>query len=305
MADFRDDRASGSSDVALDFLRALERFATADRSADAAGFRDALLRELRAAQASQPSMALVHQLAARALDVTMTGVSRGEGVADLRAHLAASCDAERTDLLSARAAVARVAAGLIDGEGRFIATLSASATVRDALLEVQRRGRKPRALVAEGRPGVEGRAMAAALAAAGIPAWLVVDAALPMLLSQARALWIGADAVTDQGVVNKIGSFAAALAAREHSTPVYALAERRKFIPAATGALRIAEMPSDEVWDEAPDGVQPRNVYFEMAPMPLLRGIVVEDGVLGASEAATTARERALPEELARATPAS
>src|SRR5256885_8266549 len=35
-----------------------------------------------------------------------------------------------------------------------------------------------------------------------------------------RSLWLGADAVTDQGVVNKVGSYAAALAAREHSVPV-------------------------------------------------------------------------------------
>ena len=91
-------------------------------------------------------------------------------------------------------------------------------------------------------------------------------------------------------------------AAREHSTPVFALAERRKFIPAGTGALTIAEMPADEVWEAPAPGVQPRNVYFEMVPMGLLRGVVVEDGVLGATEAAVTARERALPDELARAT---
>src|SRR5262249_47710433 len=97
----------------------------------------------------------------------------------------------------------------------------------------------------------------------------------------------------------KLGSYAAALAAREHSVPVYALAERRKFLPAATAALRIVEMPPDEVWEEPAAGVQPRNIYFERVPLPLLRGVVGEDVVLPPGEAAALARERPLPGELA------
>ena len=143
--------------------------------------------------------------------------------------------------------------------------------------------------------------MAAALAAEGIPVWLVADAALPLLLSQAAQLWIGADAVTEAGAINKIGSFAAALAAREHSVPCHALAGRRKFLPAGTPALRILEMPPAEIWEKPAPGVQPRNVYFEVVPMPLLRGVVVEGEVLGPTEAATLARERPLPDELAEA----
>ena len=112
-------------------------------------------------------------------------------------------------------------------------------------------------------------------------------------------VWLGADAVTDQGVFNKLGSYAAALAAREHSVPVYALAERRKFMPAATRALKIVEMPPAEVWDAPAEGVQPRNVYFERVPLPLLRGVIVEDAVLPPGETAALARERTLPGELA------
>ena len=137
---------------------------------------------------------------------------------------------------------------------------------------------------------MRGRRLAADLAADAIPTWLVVDAALPLLLSQARMVWIGADAVTDRGVLNKVGSFALALAAREHSVPVYALATRRKFLPSATPVLRILEMPRDEVWESPPAGVEPRNVYFEQVPLALLTGIVVEDAVLGAGEAATVAK---------------
>ena len=301
MSDFASDHVSGSTDVARAFLDGLERWAAIDTSTSGPAFRAALLAHLRSVQAAQPTFALIHQLAARALAVADSGVLRRDGVPDLRSHLAASCVAERDDLAASHAALARQARALIAERESWIASLSNSAAVRDAMLELSRAGLAPRALIGEGRPRAEGRMLAAALAAAGIQVWLMVDAALPLLISQARAVWIGADAVTDQGVVNKIGSFALALAAREHSVPVYALATRRKFIPAATGALRIVEQPPAEVWDSPVAGVQPRNVYFESVPLSLLRGVVVEDAVLGTTEAASLARERALPDELAAA----
>jgi translation initiation factor eIF-2B subunit delta len=295
---FTEDRDSGAGELALAMLTELERWVAVDRSGSAPALRAALLGWLRTAQAAQPTMALVHQLAARALAVADAGAARGEPPAGLRAALAQSCATERDDLVAARQALARQAAALVTERGAWIATLSASSAVREAVLEAHRAGREPRVLVAESRPRREGRVLAAALAAAGVPVWLVVDAALPLLLSQARMVWLGADAITEQGVINKVGSFAAALAAREHSVPVYALAERRKFMPAGTGALKIVEMPAAEVWASPAAGVQPRNVYFEVVPMPLLRGVVVEDAVLPPGEAAAVARERPLPGEL-------
>lgn len=299
MPAFAEDRSSGSTDVARAFLEELSRWAEIDRSPDPDTFRAGLLLWLRRGQAAQPSMALLHQLAARALDVTATAVRRGDSLPDMRSHLAASCDAELADLDAMQDGVVRTAASLVTSPDGWIATLSASGMVRDALIEVRRRNQSPRALVGEGRPRLEGRQLAAALARAGIPVWLMVDAALPLLVSQARAVWIGADAVTDRGVINKVGSYGLALAAREHSVPVYALAGRRKFIPASTPALQILEMPPSEVWDEPAHEVKPRNVYYELVPLELLRGVVVEDAVLGASEVVQTARERSLPEELA------
>src|SRR5262245_33442517 len=247
-------------------------------------------------------MALVHQLAARALAVADTAVARGDRAADLRAHLAASCTAERSDLERAVADAAKTAAQLVTADEPWIATLSASDGVLAALLALARTGKRPRVLVAESRPRFEGRETARALAMAGIETWIVADAALPLLISQAAAVWLGADAITESGIVNKIGSYTAALAAREHGVPVWAIAVRKKLLPGGTAALGITEMPATELWEDAPPGVRPRNIYFEMVPVALLRGVVVEDGVLGATEVAVAARDRELPAELAAPT---
>jgi translation initiation factor 2B subunit (eIF-2B alpha/beta/delta family) len=298
MNDFATDRTSGSTHVGLALLEALERWLAVDRSASVPALQTALVTFLREAQAAQPTMALVHQLAARAVDVVDAALRREDSPAATRDSLMASCTAERDDLAASNRAITRLARELVTERESWIATLSSSETVREALLQAHEAGRAPRALIGEGRPRLEGREMAAGLAAAGIPIWLVADAALPFLLGNTSMVWLGADAVTENGVINKIGSYAAALAARDQSVPVYALASRRKFLPAATPALRIVEQPPAEIWEDPPEGVRPRNVYFEMVPMALLRGIVVEDGVLGASEAATVARERPLPESL-------
>jgi translation initiation factor 2B subunit (eIF-2B alpha/beta/delta family) len=293
------EQQTGASAEALGFLVRLERWAATDVTTGLAAARAALLAFLRAEQAAHAANGLVHQLAARALDVAAADGGDDAPVAGLRTRLAQSCAAERADLEGACAAVARTATALVTQRGAWLATLGGGSTVSLALRELQRLDRGPRALVAEGRPLLGGRAVAAELGRAGVPTWLVVDAALPMLLSQAGGLWLGAGAVTERGAIVAVGGYAAALAAREHSVPVHVLATRRRFLPAATAALRIEEMPAGEVWDAPPPGVRPRNVHADLLPLELVRGVVVEDEVLGPTETAAVARERALPEALA------
>ncbi|MEO5988450.1 MAG: hypothetical protein ABIU54_06605 [Candidatus Eisenbacteria bacterium] len=298
MGGLAENRTAGSGGVAARFLSDLQHFIANDRSHDIAALRQGLYAWVRNAQAEAPSFALVHQFSARALSVANAAMERGDSAADLRAHLAQSCHAEATDLATAIEGVARTAAATISVNEPWIATLSNSTAVHEALRVLHREGRSPRVLLAESRPRLEGRDMAAALAADGIPVWLVTDVALPMLMQQATALWLGANAVTEHGVLSKIGSFVTALAAREHGVTVHGLAHRRKFLPATTRSLAIAEMPAAELWEAAPQGVRPRNIYFEMVPIKLVRGICTEDGVVGPSEAVLVAQDRALPDEL-------
>lgn len=292
-------RGAGSTAVASALLDALEQWIGTDRSASTPELCHALLAWLRQQQVAQPTRALVHQLAARALSVAESALSRGDSTSQLHRELSASVAAERADLLAANEATAKVAAQLVTSDAPWIATLSHSELVRRSLVALAATGRQPRVLLAESRPQFEGRGMAVELAAAGVESWLVADAALPMLMQQAQAVWFAADAVTELGVLAKVGSYAAALAAREHGVPCWALATRRRFLPAGTRALAIAEQPPAELWDGAPSGVRPRNVLFEMVPLALLRGVVVEDTVLGANEVGVTAADRALPDALA------
>jgi hypothetical protein len=117
MTTFRDDRHSGSEDVANGSLEGLSRWVSADPSAGAAELRASLLSWLREAQTAQPTMALLHQLAARALEVADTAVARGDRVADLRRALEESCAAELADLATTRRAVVNQALQLLTSRG--------------------------------------------------------------------------------------------------------------------------------------------------------------------------------------------
>src|SRR5262249_43809927 len=145
---------------------------------------------------------IVHRLAERALAVADTGVARGDRVPDLRAQLARSCAQERSDLAAAQAGVVKHALQLLPRKEGWVVTLSRSGLVEAALIGARKAGYAVRALVGEGRPRLEGRDLAARLAEAKIPVWLVTDAMLPLVLTQSQALWLGADAVTEHGVLN-------------------------------------------------------------------------------------------------------
>ena len=180
--------------------------------------------------------------------------------------------------------------------------LGGGSTVARALLELQRLDRGPRALVGEGPPAAAAAARwRPALGQAGVPTWLVVDGgAAHAAVADRRRSGSGPTRSPTAAPSSPSGGFAVALAAREHSVPVHVLATRRKFLPATTGgaAHRGARRPR-RCGTRPPAGVRPRNVHAELVPLELLRGVVVEDGVLGPTEAATVARERPLPEPLA------
>ena len=137
----------------------------------------------------------------------------------------------------------------------------------------------------ESRPLLEGVRTAQELGERGIRTRIVVDSAAPSLMGECDCVIVGADAVTPQGVVNKIGTYALALAAREHSVSVYVLAGTEKFLPAFLAqALRIEEKDPEEVTQEAIPHSRVENRYFDYTPLDLITAVVTQDGVIAGEE---------------------
>jgi translation initiation factor 2B subunit (eIF-2B alpha/beta/delta family) len=219
----------------------------------------------------------------------------------------------RMRLSRADTAVSRVADFLrqtLAGRQRVF-TLSRSGTVVETLSQLAREGTELEVVVGEGRPRREGCQSAALLARAGLRAWLVVDGALPALLHPASgvprpwaeeaepAVVLGADSV-GRSFVNKVGSYALALAAREAEVPVFLVASDSKLLPPALE--RFLTMPvADPKELAAPAGVEALNAYFERVPLELVSSGVTESGIYTARELSARAQSLEVSAFLERA----
>lgn len=135
---------------------------------------------------------------------------------------------------------------------------------------------------AEGRPAFEGRRLAAALAATPATVEFYTDAALALALRDAAALLVGADAITPEWFLNKVGSLALATAAAANGVPLFVLATRDKFLPPPFFiGLPLADGDPRDVWSDAPEGVIVRNPYFERVPLDLATAVLTDAGALG------------------------
>ena len=223
--------------------------------------------------AAQPTMAPLFHLANGAL------------LAWEKTHRPAAVEeAVRSFLAGLEESIGRVAAhaaATLEGEG-VVLTHSHSRTVVEALCLAHRQGARLYVLCTESRPLLEGREVASVLAAAGIPVTLLIDAAGPgAAIQEATAVWLGADSVAREGLYNKVGSYALALAAQEAGVPCYALADRSKFWP--DGRRRrpaVADRDPLEVWEKIPAGTAVRNRYFDCTPLDWLGAAIAEDGAL-------------------------
>ncbi|CBQ70401.1 related to GCD7-translation initiation factor eIF2b, 43 kDa subunit [Sporisorium reilianum SRZ2] len=115
--------------------------------------------------------------------------------------------------------------------GEVILTLGASATVQGFFASAAK-DRKFTVIVPETAPSYSGHTLARALAKSGISVLLIPDASIFAVLPRVSKVVLGAHAVlANGGLISAAGSYATALAARQHSTPVMILTGVYKICP--------------------------------------------------------------------------
>jgi methylthioribose-1-phosphate isomerase len=159
--------------------------------------------------------------------------------------------------------------------------------------------------VAETRPRLQGALTAWELAQEGVPHTIFADSAGAHLMQRGRVDMVltGTDRVTATGdVANKIGTYAAALAARDNDLPFYVAApspsidweledgvrdtpiEQRDARELSVVRGRDAHGAITEV-SVYPDGSPALNVAFDVTPARLVTGLITERGIAPASRA--------------------
>lgn len=274
VASIMDDRVHGADWISTRALKAMREIADSTR----AGTVDELLRALRDAAiriaASRPSMAPITNNLARLMH------ELPQGVDDLES-LRRGVTIKVLELIGAqrrRKAEAVGNAAEILEEHEVIITLSDSSTVMEVLSSPQGH----RVIVAESRPLLEGRRMAADLAEGGIDVTLIVDAAVASFADEADAALTGADSVLEDGsFVNKVGTRNLALAAADSGIPLYVVCDSFKLdVRGLLGEPAVLVEREPEEVASGLAGVEVRNPYFEVTPGHLVTGFITEEGLV-------------------------
>ncbi len=251
-----------------------------------------LCRELTAAQPNTVSLLNLCTEVLRATERETTIYVRGQAQRATLPQSASSAALKFTAFLAHHAR--RIANELLPyvHSGSLLLTHSYSTTVLAALQRAHGAGKRFGVVCTESRPQREGLRMARALARSGIAVEVIVDASAALFLHGFYTLLIGADALSSDGVVNKVGTFGMALAARSVGVPVYCLAGSEKLLPRGAPFTIIEQLP-DELVDAEPN-LQGFNLYSDQTPLDLVTRFFTEDGVFSPAEMRERLRTRAL-----------
>jgi len=164
-----------------------------------------------------------------------------------------------------------------------------STNVVNSLIYSKQHGKKFEVYNTETRPLFQGRKTAIELRKSGIKTTTFIDAASLIAIAKenkkdkiySTKIFLGADALLKEGVINKIGSGMIAELAKQEKVPVYIIADSWKF---TTKKVSIEQRKLNEVWNNAPKNIVIKNPAFEFIPKEKITGIISEKGVFSYQE---------------------
>jgi len=157
-----------------------------------------------------------------------------------------------------------------------------STNVVKSLIYAKKKKKKFEVYNTETRPLYQGRKTAKELKRAGIKVTMFVDSALGIALSGEQKnkkpdiVFLGADALTKKGIVNKVGSEVISIIAQKNKIPVYIIANSWKF---TKSKVPMENRKLNEVWDKAPEKLKIKNPAFEFVDKKYIKGIISEFGL--------------------------
>ncbi|MFH1237434.1 MAG: hypothetical protein V1648_03460 [Candidatus Aenigmatarchaeota archaeon] len=231
-------------------------------------------RELFATRPTEPLMR-------NALDYITNSLDPGEkDAAKIKKAFSHARSEALTHMKKAQKTIVEEAAKKIRS-GMVIFTHCHSSTVMRILKEAKRQGKRFEVYNTEARPLFQGRMTAKELASAGIKVTHFVDSAASIALAKCDIAFIGFDALTGDGVYNKIGSGMFASVASEHKVPLYVCGDAWKYdADNLRGKGEGVECRSaKEVWPAAPRGIKVANPCFELIRPGLISGVISELGI--------------------------
>lgn len=222
---------------------------------------------------SQPTMAPLLNLCNRVLVTVRTAA----GPKEVRERIRTIAGGFVNQLETSTTRIALHAEPMIE-EGMTILTHSHSSAVKKTLVKAREAGRSFSVICTESRPIFEGTDLARELADLGIPVTLIADTAAFSIVQEADMAMVGADSVSQRGVVNKIGTSGLAMATQRMKVPFYVMCGSEKFIPDRLVMIEPTKAVEELLSPPVP-GIAVRNFYFDTTPLEELTALITEEGM--------------------------
>lgn len=268
LREIREDHRSGAVTLTLKASEAL-RLLLQELQAQPKEHRRSRLQEF--AQhliEAQPEMASIRNLARKVLDAFQKSRARGAVLVMERFVHALQQSSEK---------IAQHGVELISNNPQVM-TVSYSLTVFQTMEKARREGQAFSVICPESRPLCEGVDLAQRLDELGVPVTICADGLAPSFVSQCDAVLVGGDALAPEGLVNKIGTYPLALAARQTRVPFVALMGAQKFLSHFDSGW-IREHDPRELVPNAKGNTHVCNRYFDLTPRALITKVVTEKGI--------------------------
>ncbi len=158
-----------------------------------------------------------------------------------------------------------------------------STNVVRALINAHKKGKYFQVYNTETRPLFQGRKTAKELKKAGINVTMFVDSAMGIALGKefgtkkVNLVFLGADALTPKGAINKVGSEVIARLAKMEGIPVFIIADSWKF---TKSKIPLEKRKLNEIWDKVPKKIKIKNPAFEFIDKKYISGVITEKGIL-------------------------
>lgn len=157
-------------------------------------------------------------------------------------------------------------------DGYTIVTYSRSSTVKNILKRC--RNKKIKVVCSESRPKYEGRKLVKELCN-HLEVTMVVDSGIFSFIEEADAVIVGADAILEKSFLNKTGTSAIAIYAKQIGVPFCVACSSYKSFPFAF----IKEEKKEEIWRNPPENAKIKNFYFDKTPLEYISYFISEKGI--------------------------
>jgi len=280
---FNDLPFRGSSLLITAILEQFEIYISRDKAASAVVFSDWLSKTGRTAIKKYPNHVTVRKHVTNLVYYVKRSVKSDSDVKELKKKTLARIKEQKDSINNIRERISEAGAKIIFNQNKIL-TISYSSVVKDILLSANRVRRKFTVYCAESGPLNEGTRFAEELTSAGIQCMLIKDAATMRTLPEMNLVITGADRISTENYINKIGTHILALGAASCKVPFYVAAETDKILKETEFAVRFYPENPKEVYSGKVRQLKAENYYFESIPLAFVSKIICEDGIFDTQE---------------------